>query len=166
MELSEEEKKLLLLTARKSIESRFNDNVNLPEIDYFTALAVSIWIMIIAIKIYFKSSTELMDGMKEPEFYCELFNAVKKVEGAYNPHRVRVRKIGSYHMISMDIEVDPQMKILEAHDIIIKVEESIRTNLPNVYDIVVHIEPLGNFEKGEKFGIKEEDVKHLGNGRK
>ena len=99
-----------------------------------------------------------MDGMQDPEFYCELFNAVKQVKGAHNPHRVRVRKIGSFHMISMDLEVDPDLRVKDAHEIARQVELIIRTTLPNVYDIVVHIEPIGNIEKGEKFGLREGDV--------
>ncbi|MGC9341555.1 MAG: cation diffusion facilitator family transporter [Bacteroidales bacterium] len=135
--------------------------LNLPILDLITALAVSIWIMKVALQIFFKTNTELMDGMKDPILYCELFNAVKKVKGAHNPHRVRVRKIGNYHMISMDIEVEPLMTVNDAHEIAWKVETEIKRNLPNVYDIVVHIEPLGNVEKGEKFGLREKDVEDL-----
>lgn len=135
--------------------------LKLPVIDLITALAVSIWIMKVALQIFFKTNTELMDGMKDPILYCELFNAVKKVEGAQNPHRVRVRKIGNFHMISMDIEVEPNMRVKDAHEIAQKVENEIKKNLPNVYDIVVHIEPFGNVEKGEKFGLRERDVENL-----
>jgi cation diffusion facilitator family transporter len=130
----------------------------LPVLDLITAFAVSLWVMKSGIEIFFKSNTELMDGMKDPVLYCEIFNAVKKVKGAHNPHRVRVRKIGSFHMISMDVEVEPFMTVQDAHDVIRKVEKEIKAALPNVYDIVVHVEPMGNEEKGEKFGIRESDV--------
>jgi cation diffusion facilitator family transporter len=135
--------------------------LELPILDLITALVVSVWIMIVAFQIFFKTNVELMDGMKDPILYCELFNAVKKVKGAHNPHRVRVRKIGNYHMISMDIEVEPLLHVQDAHEIAKKVEQEIRKNLPNVYDIVVHIEPLGNVEKEEKFGLREKDVEDL-----
>jgi len=128
-----------------------------PIIDRIIALGVSIWIMIVAVRIFFETSVELMDGMKDPELYCRLFNAVKKIKGAQNPHRVRVRKIGNYHMISMDIEVEPMMQVHDAHEITQKVEDEIKKDLPNVYDIVVHIEPLGNAER-ERFGLREKDV--------
>lgn len=136
----------------------------LPVIDMITALAVSVWIMKVAVQIFFKTNIELMDGLKDPVLYCELFNAVKNVQGAHNPHRVRVRKIGNYHMISMDIEVEPFLQVYKAHEIAQQVENEIKKNLPNVYDIVVHIEPLGNVEKGEKFGLREKDVEDLNNG--
>ncbi len=130
----------------------------LPVLDLITAFVVSLWVMKSGIEIFFKSNTELMDGMKDPVLYCEIFNAVKKVKGAQNPHRVRVRKIGSFNMISMDVEVEPFMTVQDAHEVARKVEKEIKSSLPNVYDIVVHIEPLGNEEKGEKFGIRESDV--------
>jgi cation diffusion facilitator family transporter len=132
--------------------------LNMPVIDLITAMAVSIWIMKVALQIFFQTNMELMDGMKDPILYCELFKAVKNVKGALNPHRVRLRKIGSFHMISMDIEVDPNMSVKEAHEIAHKVEHEIKNSLPNVYDIVVHIEPIGNKEEGEKFGLTEKDV--------
>jgi len=133
----------------------------LPVLDYVTALLVSAWIMKVALQIFFKANVELMDGMKDPVLYCELFNAVKSVKGAQNPHRVRVRKIGNFHMISMDIEVEPLMTVHDAHEIAMKVEQEIKKKLPYIYDIVVHVEPLGNVETEEKFGLREKDVKDL-----
>ncbi len=132
--------------------------LKLPVIDIIIALCVSLWIMWSGIQIFLKTNIELMDGMKDPELYCELFNAVKKVEGAHNPHRVRLRKLGNLHMISMDLEVESTMTVLDAHDVAKNVEDEIKAAIPNVYDIVVHIEPLGNKELGEKFGLREGDV--------
>lgn len=135
--------------------------LKMPVLDSVTAFIVSIWIMKVGLQIFFQSNTELMDGMKDPVLYCELFKAVKQVEGAHNPHRVRLRKIGNLTMISMDLEVDPDITVTEAHDIARKVESIIRENLPNVYDIVVHIEPYGNTEENEKFGLREGDVERF-----
>jgi cation diffusion facilitator family transporter len=133
--------------------------LELPVIDSITALIVSFWIIKVALQIFFQTNTELMDGNKNPELYSKLFKSVKEVEGAHNPHRVRLRNIGSNLMISMDIEVDPLISVHEAHEIAEKVEESIKKSLPNVYDIVVHIEPQGKVHKNEKFGLSENDVK-------
>ena len=117
--------------------------------------------MKVAIQIFFKTNVELMDGMSDPVFYCELFNAVRNVDGASNPHRVRVRKIGNFHMISMDVEVDPLMSVTKAHEIAQLVEQEIKNTLPNIYDIVVHVEPLGSARDDEKFGLTEKDVKDI-----
>lgn len=127
-------------------------------IDKIIALGVSIFIMFEAIRIFLRSNTELMDGISDPDLYNKLFEAISSVEGAYNPHRVRARKIGSHFMVNLDIEVDPEMSVKKAHDIAKKVEDNIKLQLENVYDVMVHVEPKGNLEKDEKYGISQKDV--------
>ena len=132
---------------------------DLPMIDKIVALVISVYIMYAAIRIFMKSNVELMDGIDDPRLYQDVFKAVSKVPGAYNPHRTRARKIGSHYMINLDIEVDPKMSVKDAHDIAKGVENSIKENIGDVYDVMVHVEPRGNLEKDEKFGLTEEDIK-------
>ena len=136
-----------------------------PLIDRLIALAISLFIMFEAFKIFMKSNIDLMDGIDNTEVYCRLFEAVNNVTGANNPHRVRARKIGNHYMVNLDIEVDPDLSIREAHEIARNVEKSIKSNLNNIYDIMVHVEPLGNLEEDEKFGIKESDLEQQKNSK-
>lgn len=46
-------------------------------------------------------------------------------------------------MITLDAEADGNMTLWQAHALANEVEQSIRNNIPEVYDIVVHIEPFG-----------------------
>ncbi|MFC2129251.1 cation diffusion facilitator family transporter [Bacteroidota bacterium] len=132
--------------------------LTLPIIDKVIALLISVFIMYEAIRIFMRTNLELMDGIDNPYLYEKLFDSIKNVDGAHNPHRTRARKIGSHYMINLDIEVDPHLTVLEAHDIAKKVEDSIKENIENVYDVMVHVEPQGNLEKDEKFGVSEKDV--------
>ena len=111
-----------------------------------------------AVRIFMKSNVELMDGIDDPKLYEKLFECIRNVEGAHHPHRTRARKIGSHYMINLDIEVDPALTVLEAHEIAKNVEDSIKQNIENVYDVMIHVEPKGNLEQDEKFGISEEDI--------
>ena len=77
-----------------------------------------------------------MDGIDDTELYGQLFDAVNSVEGAHHPHRVRARKIGNYYMVNLDIEVDPDLSVKEAHEIAKRVEESLKSSLKNIYDIM------------------------------
>ncbi len=132
--------------------------LKIPIIDKIIALLISLFIMYEAVRIFMKSNVELMDGLDDPKLYEKLFDAIKLVDGAYNPHRTRARKIGSHYMINLDIEVEPQLSVLEAHDIAKNVENSIKENIEHVYDVMVHVEPKGNLEKDEKYGISEKDI--------
>ena len=131
-----------------------------PLIDRIIALAISAFIMYQAFKIFMKTNIDLMDGIDSIDVYTRLFDAVNSVTGAHNPHRVRARKIGSHYMVNLDIEVDPDLSVKEAHDIARNVEKSIKSKLKNIYDIMVHVEPLGNLEENEKYGIQESDIEH------
>ena len=128
-------------------------------LDKIIALLISAFIMFEAVKIFMKSNLELMDGIDDPDLYQKIFKAINQVQGAYNPHRTRARKIGAHYMINLDIEVDPELSVKEAHDISKKVENAIKTQIENVYDVMIHVEPMGNLESDEKFGISESDVK-------
>lgn len=128
-------------------------------VDRIIALVVSLFIMFDAGRIFMRSNTELMDGITDPELYNQLFTMVNQVEGASNPHRTRARKIGSYYMINMDIEVDADICVKDAHDIAKNVENHIKANIENVYDVMIHVEPKGNRESDEQFGISEKDVR-------
>lgn len=132
--------------------------LNEPMIDRIIAFLISFFIMYEGFRIFMKSNIDLMDGIDNTEVYDRLFESVHLVEGAHNPHRVRARKIGHYYMINLDIEVDPELSVKEAHDIAKNVENSIKSRLRNIYDVMVHIEPLGNLEEDEKYGITETEI--------
>ena len=48
----------------------------LPVLDTITALAVSIWIMFVAFKIFMQTNTELMDGIEDTSIYSVIFTSV------------------------------------------------------------------------------------------
>jgi cation diffusion facilitator family transporter len=127
--------------------------LRLPIVDTITALAVSLWVMKTAFEIFKQTNLELMDGIKNPSVYKQIFEAIDSVEGVTNPHKVRLRQLGNMYMVDIDIEVDADLTVKEAHEIAHEVEESIKEKIANVYDIMIHIEPVGDVNKNEKFGV-------------
>ena len=125
----------------------------LPILDSITGLIISLFIIKSSIGIFIDSNVELMDGVKDVNVYNKIFEAVATVPGASNPHRVRSRMIGNLYMTTLDIEVNPQITITQAHQIADAVEKSIKSSIDNVYDILVHVEPAGECQTDEKFGI-------------
>jgi len=136
----------------------FSQIMNIGMIDLIFAFLVGLWIMRTGVEIFMETNTELMDGMDDKTAYFQVFDAVSAVPGALNPHRTRIRKFANYYIIDLDIEVDPCLTIADAHIISQKVEEAIKRRLKNVYDIMVHIEPEGNVEHTEKFGLNRESL--------
>jgi cation diffusion facilitator family transporter len=133
---------------------------NCPLLDPVTAILVSAWVIKNAAKIFMEMNTELMDGNPDEGIYKIMFDAVMSVKGVSNPHRARIRKIASHWDIDLDIEVDAGMTVHTAHEIANRVEKAVRRAIPDVYDIMVHVEPAGhgNHHDREQFGLKESDV--------
>ena len=125
----------------------------LPILDSITGLIISLFIIKSSVSIFMDSNVELMDGVKDVNVYNKIFKAVEQVPGAGNPHRVRSRMIGNLYLITLDIEVDPQITITQAHEIADSVEKSIKGSVDNFYYLLVHVEPAGKCQTGEKFGI-------------
>lgn len=132
--------------------------LRLPILDAVTGLVISLFIIKVAVGIFIESSVELMDGVKDETVYRKIFEAVGQVPEACNPHHLRLRMIGGMYMIDLDIELDSNITVAGAHDIADRVEENIRAAVENVYDIEVHIEPLGAHHKTEPFGVDPEMI--------
>lgn len=131
--------------------------LDMPMLDAVSAIIVSLFILRSAVGIFMESNIELMDGVRDVSVYQQIFDAVANVEGAYNPHRVRSRTIGGKYMIDLDVEVDGNMSVRDAHGISLEVEKMIREKVPDVFDIVVHVEPKGDVHQEEVFGINQKD---------
>lgn len=132
--------------------------LNTPWLDSITGLLISIYIIKASVEMFVETNVALMDGVNDASIYKQIIHAVDCIPGATNPHRIRSRQLGSMYMIGLDIEVDGNKSLYEAHEIAQAVEDSIKGNIDNVYDIIVHIEPVGTAQTEEKFGIDKHNL--------
>jgi cation diffusion facilitator family transporter len=138
--------------------------LNIGVIDSAAAVLVGLWIIKAAVDIFMEANTELMDGSTGAESYRAVFDAVHSVAGAGNPHRTRMRRIAGLWDIDIDIEVDPKLTVWDAHIIASQVERAIKDRVEGVYDIMVHVEPLGDSvgQKNEGYGLNEKRLNEDG----
>jgi cation diffusion facilitator family transporter len=129
-------------------------------IDLIAAVIVGVFVIKAAIGIFLEVNSELMDGGSRREQYEAVFDAVRFVSGALNPHRTRIRSIAGFLDIDIDIEVDGSLSVREAHKIACKVESEIRLRIENVFDVMIHVEPYGeeSGEAAEAYGLKEDMI--------
>ncbi len=134
--------------------------------DLIIAGLIGLWIIKTAVGIFLEANLELMDGNSSTEPYQVILDAVSSVEGAGNPHRARMRRVAGFWDIDLDIDVNPEITVYEAHEIASQVEEAIKQRLENVFDIMIHVEPQGD-DNDETFGLSEAMMRsRLENGKK
>ncbi len=127
--------------------------LGIPWIDRVLALLVGLWIMRVGGNLFRETTRELMDGVDDPGLYSRVFQAIGRVPGAERPHRARIRRIANFLVMDLDIEVDPEIPVREGHAIAAAAESEIRRSVEGVYDIMIHVEPRGNVEREEKYGV-------------
>lgn len=147
----------ILLSASVLVGVGLTQWLKLPILDRLLALFISFFIIKVGIEIFLETSAELMDGLDDLDIYKKVFCAVKEVQGAHNPHRTRIRRMNTQLVVDIDIEVNASLTIKEGHAIANRVEKNIKKHLPDVYDVLVHMEPLGVIHGSESYGLKEED---------
>jgi cation diffusion facilitator family transporter len=130
--------------------------LNSGVVDLAAAILVGFWVIRQAVEIFLEANAELMDSAGK-ESYQAVFDAVRSVKEAGNPHRTRMRRIAGLWDIDIDVEVDPELSVREAHLIANRVEQAIKERVEGVYDIMVHIEPYGDQGRQgqEGFGLAE-----------
>lgn len=88
-----------------------------------------------------KESTEVLVDSTRTDTGL-ITDIVRGVEGVKGCHEVRTRGTDSHVFVDVHVLVDPSMTVRESHIIADRVEEEIKKKIPEVVDVVVHIEPF------------------------
>lgn len=112
-----------------------------PMVDLIVALVIGLFIARVGYKIALQSAGVLAD--RAPIAPARIVEIARVFEGVRDVHDVRSRGFGSGVFVDMNLHVDPSMTVDEAHRIAHEVEEKIREELPEIHDVVIHVEPEG-----------------------
>jgi cation diffusion facilitator family transporter len=85
--------------------------------------------------------SELMDRSPHREFVDRVRRVAEAVPGVDGVEKCIVRKMGYHYYVDMHVEVDPQMTVQRSHHIAHAVKDAVRREMPQVHDVLVHIEP-------------------------
>jgi len=112
-----------------------------PVIDAVVTVLISLFIAFAAFEILKESSDILCDGAMIPEIK-KIEDIVLRVPGVKSCHKIRTR--GRVDDINLDlhVQVAADMHMDQAHKICFEIETVIKKDIPEVTDIVVHIEPI------------------------
>jgi cation diffusion facilitator family transporter len=86
--------------------------------------------------------SELMDTAPGHHVSNHIRHLAETTPGVARVEKCFVRKMGHQLYVDMHLEVDPQMTVLRSHEIAHDVKNKVREKMPNVSDVLVHVEPL------------------------
>lgn len=116
--------------------------LGLPVLDPLTGLLVSILVLKVAIDLYRKSVSGLVDSSTDAETVARIRQLLADIDGIEEVSGLKTRVFGASAYADVTIKVDGTMTVEEGHDIATLAHNKIEANLPKIKHIMVHIEPM------------------------
>jgi cation diffusion facilitator family transporter len=85
---------------------------------------------------------ELMDGSPDDALLGEVGAAATQVAGVCCIEKMMARKVGTRYFIDLHVQADPRMSLHEAHILSGMVKTAIRRAVPQVENVLIHMEPF------------------------
>ena len=115
-------------------------------LDPIIGCVISIFILVVAVKMALPALNELMDASLPESTENEIVEIIQKVKDVDDVHGIKTRKIGPNIIIDAHVVVDPDMSVKAAHDITVLIEEALRGTYGNGTIISIHVEPSADAE--------------------
>ena len=131
-----------LLTSVSVLAGLFAVRIGYPLGDSIVALMVALVIAGTAITVLREVLKSLTDQVRlDPQAVRAV---VMKIPGVLDCHEIRTRGLANHVFVDLSVHVQPDMSVEEAHVIADQVEHTLKTQLKEVEDVVVHLEPEGH----------------------
>lgn len=111
-------------------------------LDPMAAMVVSVFIMIVAWQIGMPSVRELLEESLPKDVTRGIWDVIGSTPGVKGFHRFRSRRNGYAAILDFHIKVDPDITVVQGHEIATEVERNLRRHFGDDMIIVnIHVEP-------------------------
>lgn len=117
--------------------------LGVPWADAAAAMVVCVFIVRMGWAFGWPSLLDLLDTSVGEDFHRRIAEAVEEVEGIHGHHDLRTRRLGRDVFVDVDIEVAPELNVVQGHDVARAVREALLREVKGVRDAMVHVEPRG-----------------------
>ncbi|SNR97294.1 cation diffusion facilitator family transporter [Anaerovirgula multivorans] len=121
-------------------------------LDPIAGVIVSLIVIKVGFEIFKECFQQLIDVSIHLEELEKLKDLILKQRKIYEINDIRTRRHGSKVFVDVRVSVDPDMDIYDGHTVTEEVEDIIRTEVKNVEDVIVHLDPYccGNKHKNQE----------------
>ncbi len=110
-------------------------------LDPITACIISIFILVMAVRMSVPAVKELLDVSLPDEVERQIVATAKSVQGVVDLHELKTRREGPGIIMEGHLVLDSEISLRQAHDISKKVENALRKKFGAETQISLHLEP-------------------------
>ena len=115
-------------------------------LDPITGCIISIFILVMAVKMSVPAIKELLDVSLPDEVEQEIEETAKSIHGVIDLHELKTRREGPGIIMEGHLVLNSHISLKEAHDISKDVEEALRKKFGSETQISLHLEPEDDSE--------------------
>lgn len=109
--------------------------------DDWAALAASCVIVVNALMLMRPAIQDLMDRSPGSEFLDRISAAALATPDVRFIEKLKVRKVGFGYYVDLHVQAEPTISLRDAHNLSGRVKSSIRSAVPEVSGVLIHMEP-------------------------
>ena len=112
-----------------------------PVLDPAASIAICLCILKVAFDILKDAVKKMLDTSCDPEYEETLSNFISAQPGVIRLDSLRTRMFGSRVYVDLEIAVEGEKPLREAHSIAEQVHDGVEAQFPNVKHIMIHVNP-------------------------
>ena len=113
--------------------------------DAIAALVVAALLLWGAIGIFREASGQLLDRELSPEARRRIVELITRDGRVIGVHQLRTRASGPFVHMQMHLDLDPELSLADAHEVLVSAEKRVLEEFPSA-DIIMHADPRGRAE--------------------
>lgn len=114
--------------------------LHLPYVDMLGAGIIALLILKMAISMMITCFSELIDTGADSKTLQQISTVAQNTAGVQAVHALRTRHIANRLLIDIHVIVNPTISVSEGHFISEQVEQQLKQALPQLQDVIVHID--------------------------
>jgi cation diffusion facilitator family transporter len=119
--------------------------LGMARLDAIAALAIAALLLWGAVGVFREASGQLMDHELPDEVRARIVQLMTQDRRLTDVHQLRTRASGPYVHMQMHVDLDPQLTLEAAHQVIVAAENRVLAAFPQA-DIIIHADPRGRAE--------------------
>jgi len=119
--------------------------LGIERIDAVAALVIAAILLWGAVGVFRESSGQLMDHELDDEVRARIVELMTQDRRLTDVHQLRTRASGPFLHIQMHVDLDPDLTLEAAHQVIVAAEKRVLDAFPSA-DIIIHADPRGRAE--------------------
>jgi len=119
----------------------FFSYLGLPQTDALAGMIIAVFLFAVTFSTIKEASLVLMDACTCPEVVETIRQTTESVEGVKGVRDIKLRKLGSFIIGEMNIEVDGNISVYDADAVVTKIEKLVKDQIVELESLTIKVKP-------------------------